>query len=108
MVEEARRPALAVDITAASAAASTKPVTPAGRASVAIRAKALSDGMPGRITRPLRCPTGRSRAARREDPLPDVLPDHEPEEEEQKVGEDSLPPDCRQAEVRGRQGFQHP
>src|SRR5215217_7380652 len=44
-------------------------------------------------------------AARREDPLPDVLPDHEPEEEEQEVGEDRLPPDRREVEVGGRQSL---
>src|SRR5918995_3785194 len=42
MVEEARRPALEVDIAAASAAARTRPVIPTGKASLATRAKALS------------------------------------------------------------------
>jgi hypothetical protein len=60
MVDEARRPALAVDITAASAAARTRPVIPTGRASVVILAKALSDDpRSGRITRaadPTRAP----------------------------------------------------
>jgi hypothetical protein len=52
MVDEASRPALAVDITAASAAASTRPVIPMGRASVAILAKALSGvARSGRMTR---------------------------------------------------------
>src|SRR3712207_5460898 len=42
MVDEARRPARAVELPAASAAARTRPVIPTGRASVAILAKALS------------------------------------------------------------------
>ena len=42
MVDEARRPALAVDITAASAAAKTRPVIPAGRASLAMWTQASS------------------------------------------------------------------
>src|SRR5215211_3602359 len=41
-------------------------------------------------------------AAGGEHPLPDVLPDHQPEEEEQEVREDRLPPDRRDVEVGGR------
>jgi hypothetical protein len=47
-------------------------------------------------------------AARGEHPLPDVLPDHQPEEEQQEVGEDRLPPDRREVEVGGGQRFLHP
>jgi hypothetical protein len=47
-------------------------------------------------------------AARCEDPLPDVLPDHQPEEEKQEVGEDSLPPDGGEVEIGGGQGLPHP
>src|SRR5215207_835832 len=51
---------------------------------------------------------GDLRAARGEHPLPDVLPDHQPEEEQQEVGEDRLPPYSREVEVGGRQRFLHP
>src|SRR5215213_9665577 len=50
---------------------------------------------PGRHASPARD----LRAARREDPLPDVLSDHQSEEEKQEVGEDSLPPDGGEIEI---------
>jgi hypothetical protein len=43
-----------------------------------------------------------------EHPLPDVLPDHQPEEEQQEVRKDRLPPDRREVEVGGRQSLLHP